>query len=74
MPEKKDWDQTEVELTVTAKFRYKVDEENYGPAKTLEEAVAIDITNVHDDPIGMLMLEEQMEGSGIKWNVSWDLV
>lgn len=70
----KDWDGTEVELTVTAKIKYKVQAKDYGDAETLEQAVAIDMVNLHEDPIGILAMEMQLNPNGVVVHTSWDKV
>lgn len=68
-----EWDGTEVEFTITAKFKYKVEAEGYGDANTLERAMEIDLTNADADPVGVLALESDF-GGAIEWTSSWRVV
>ena len=75
--EKPDWDGTEVEVSITATFRYKLNagEDNlaYGPGvETLEQAMAIDMANFKADPAGTLALESLY--NEIDYMASWRVV
>jgi hypothetical protein len=63
-----EWDGTEVEVTVTGKMRYKVDALTYGSVGTLEEALAIDLHNAQQDPVGTLNAEVHSSDGNVEWS------
>lgn len=65
-----DWDGAEVEMVVTARFKYKVNAESYGGVKTLEEALAIDMANFSEDPVGLLGLEIEYGDNEIEFSAT----
>lgn len=67
--EKREWDGTEIEVSLTATFRYKVVAESYGDAQTLEQAVAIDMYNIQNDPVGVMSME--LSNTDVDFMASW---
>ena len=63
-----EWHGTEVEVTVTGKMRYKVDASTYGGVGTLEEALAIDLVNAEQDPVGTLAAEVEFSDGNVEWS------
>jgi hypothetical protein len=56
-----DWDGTEVELSVTFHIRYRVEASDYEGCETLAQAMAIDVHNGHDNPMGTVLLGDDAE-------------
>jgi hypothetical protein len=66
--EKPDWDGREVELTLVFKVRYKVNSDSYDGAKTLTEAMAIDVENSYLAPFLALSIDDVDTPTTVTWN------
>lgn len=69
------FDGQEVEVVVTATFRYKLKQSDYLTAKNLAEAMNIDETNFFEgNPLSILALEDIVRGDSIEWSFNWKKV
>lgn len=64
MPDKPEWDGTEVELVTTVTARYTVSSEYYEGATTLDEAMRIDVNAAMVDPISVY---DEFDGVEVSW-------
>jgi hypothetical protein len=66
--EKPEWDDKEVELTLVFKVRYKVNSDSYGDAKTLAEAMTMDVENAYLEPFLTLSIDDVDTPTTVTWS------